>query len=275
MRSRPWDDPLDKRWKHQKGKVREVVLERYAPCEPAVMEQIYNFLLLEEKFPLELVHRVIDRMASISAATTVMTYEEIVQFVQDLPDDYIIACGPCACRLHTAEMLGPDARDLPGGKLDYCRQTPLNVDIQVAVSGEKFAKLETYEVISKQQLLDLEKQCFEMGLVSNIYQMLDGESGICHCSSATCVPLMANKALGGGSTVIRRGRFVPQLDLERCAGHGACVTVCHFDARSIVTRGGREVSQLNAAQCRGCGLCAAVCPEDAISMRERGSKSER
>jgi NAD-dependent dihydropyrimidine dehydrogenase PreA subunit len=264
-----WELTEDKRRKIQDGNVREMIIGLYAPCEPLIMENILNFLKYEKKYPLALVHKIFDRFASMTVYTTVVTFDEVCEFIEGIPDDFAIAVGPCACRIHTAEELGPDARDLSAGNLEYCQQTPLNVDIQIATCGEKFGELEAYSPISKKELLELEKKCFNMGLVANIYMMFGGDAGICHCSSATCVPLMANQAIGKKSTVIKKGAFWAKTDFDSCTGNGDCLKVCHFDSRKIVERNGKLVSVIIGNGCYGCGLCAAVCPEKAISMTQR------
>ena len=233
------------------------------------MERIIQFLQYEKKYPLRLVHRIVDRLCSITIATTVVTHDEIIEFIKGLPDDFAIAVGPCACRIHTAEMLGLDAKDLSVGNLEFCRQTPLNVDIQIAKCGEKFGALETYRPISKEELLDLEAECFNMGLVANIYQMMGGEAGICHCSAATCVPFLANEAVKWKSSVIKKGKYVAGTDRNACNGTGNCVKVCHFNARKVVAREEKLFSTVDSDRCYGCGLCAEVCPEKAISMTLR------
>lgn len=269
MKDRRWEQSPDERRRIQKGKMRETLIGCYAPREPLVMEYILKFLEYEKKLPLGLVHQIIDRLASISVATTVVTHEEVVRFIEELPDDFAIAVGPCACRIHTAKMLGPDARDISAGNLEFCRNTPINVDIQIAKCGEKFGELEEYKPITKKELLDLEAECFNMGLVANIYQMMGGEAGICHCSSATCAPFLANEALNGKSSVIKKGKYVASTDKEVCNGTGNCVKVCHFKARKIVARNGKLFSTIDSGRCYGCGLCVDVCPEKAIFMTQR------
>ncbi len=264
-----WMLPEEERLAIQDRRLRELLIRYYAPREPMLMGGIFKFLQVEKKYPSHLVHKIIDRLASITIATTVMTYHEIVEFIQGLPDDFVIARGPCACRLHTTE-LGKDARDLSAGRLDCCMETPLEVDIQIATCGEAFGKLSTYTIITREELLGLEEQCRNMGLVANVYTMLSGEAGICHCSSQTCIPFMANEAIDQRSVVVRPGRYISRTDLSRCKAHGDCVKVCHFNARRITERQGKPVSTLaDPARCYGCGYCAEVCPEGAITMVER------
>jgi NAD-dependent dihydropyrimidine dehydrogenase PreA subunit len=271
----PWDLPDAERRRLQEGRLRERVIRYYAPREPRLMEGLFSFLRYEKRYPLRLAHKIIDRLASITLATTVMSYPEIVEFIRGLPEEFAIARGPCACRLHTA-VLGPDARDLAGGNLEFCRASPLDVDIQIATCGEEFGKLPAYRRITRQELLELEVQCRDMGLVANVYTMLSGDAGICHCSSRTCVPFLANEAIGKRSAFLKRGRRIARTDPSRCTAHGRCVQACHFQARRIAEVQGRAVSVLeDPSRCYGCGLCEAVCPEGAITMQERGPGRSR
>ena len=260
---------MEERRKPQEGLFREILIGAYAPREPQVMDVVLRFLEYEKKIPLALAHKILDRLASMTVITTVVTHAEIVDFIKGIPEDFGIVCGPCACRLNTAEKLGPDGRDLRGRKLDLHRQTPLNVDIQIAKCAEKFGKLKSYSPISKAELLALEDECFDLGLVANVYVIMGGDAGICHCSSATCAPFLANEALGGASTVIKKGAFIPRTDGGACNGTGDCLKVCHFHARKMVEREGKAISTMDPSECYGCGLCAAVCPRKAISMVPR------
>lgn len=268
-KNRVWELSLEERRKPQAGKAREMLIGAYAPYEPQVMDLVLGFLKIEKQLPLTLAHKIIDRLSSMTVCTTVVTHAEIMDFIQGIPDEFAVVRGPCACRINTAAELGPDARDLAAGKLEFCRQTPLNVDIQIATCAEKFGQLKSYSPISKAELLKLEEECFNLGLVANIYVILGGDAGICHCSSATCAPFLANEAIGGTSTVIKQGALMPRTDSGACHGAGKCLQVCHFHARKMTEHQGQAVSTMDPARCYGCGLCAAVCPEQAIAMVPR------
>ena len=264
-----WERSLGERRKAQRYSLRDFIIGQYAPREPMLMENIHRFLLIERKIPLGIVHRIIDRFASMTISTTVMTHEEVMRFIESIPEDFAIARGPCACRLHTAEAFGPDAVDLAAGQYERCRQSPLDVDIQIAACGEQFGKLDTYRRISKDELLALEKECFNLGLVANVYVLLGGEAGICHCSSSTCVPFLANQAIGGRSNVLKKGKLLARTDSSACNGTGNCVKVCHFQARALRKKLDRQVAVVDPSKCYGCGLCQAVCLEKAVSLVPR------
>lgn len=57
--------------------------------------------------------------------------------------------------------------------------------------------------------------------------------------------------------------LVPEVDLERCNGCGACGELCQF--RGIVSLGSRAL--VFPELCHGCGGCARVCPTGAITER--------
>ncbi len=56
---------------------------------------------------------------------------------------------------------------------------------------------------------------------------------------------------------------VPQIDVSRCTGCGACAEACHFNALAVL---GDRV-HVAAELCHHCGACSRSCPVDAISER--------
>jgi len=59
---------------------------------------------------------------------------------------------------------------------------------------------------------------------------------------------------------------ISRVDTDICAGCGMCVSVCPYDAPSLIFEEGREVGFINTALCKGCGSCAAVCPSGAMQQ---------
>ncbi len=53
-----------------------------------------------------------------------------------------------------------------------------------------------------------------------------------------------------------------------CLGYGDCVSVCKFDALSIVD----GLAVVDYDNCTGCGMCANMCPTKVISMRSDDCK---
>ena len=254
----------------QKGFFRELSIGMWAPFEPQIMKLLLNTLGPRKLFSRQTTLKIIDRLISMSIYTQVATYGEMVAFIKSIPDDFTIACGPCACRKNTLAEAGNDARDLAAGKFDFCQPSPLNLDIQFGESGDKFMKCDGYRPISKPELLELEKESRNMGLVSNMYVMAGGEGSICHCSSATCVPLIVyNNLHNDTARVIKKGGYISVTDSGACDITGNCAKVCHFGAREIVMRNGTASLQYHPSRCYGCGLCEAACQNNAVSMAAR------
>ena len=55
---------------------------------------------------------------------------------------------------------------------------------------------------------------------------------------------------------------IAEVNIQRCAGCGMCVTACPYKAIELVN----ERSQVNGYLCKGCGTCAAACPNKAITL---------
>lgn len=262
-----------KRAQKQKGFLRELAIGTWAPYEPQIMNFLRHTLGPQKIFSQKTLLKIIDRLIGLAIYTQVATYEEMTAFIDSIPDDFTIVCGPCACRKNTLAEAGNDARDLAAGRLDFCRPSPLNLDIQFGVCGDKFKGCEGYEPISKQALHDLEAETRNMGLVSNLYVMMGGEGSICHCSSPTCVPLIVYNHFNDSSArVIQKGHSIAVTDTAACDHTGNCARVCHFGARTLVTESGLSRLVYHPDKCYGCGLCAAVCPNQAITMTARGRK---
>ena len=257
------------RIKLQKGIIKNLVIGAWAPREPEIMKRVLDALNSKKQISRSLTAKILDRIFSIGMYTQVVTYHEVTEFINSMPDSFRIACGPCACRINTAEELGPDAMDIEAGKFEFIKQTPLNVDIQFGVCGEQFGELESYKDITKRELLELEKECHNLGLVANIYVMLNGEGSICHCSSKTCVPLTANNCISGKGHFIKQGELVAKTNPTLCNNTGYCIKVCHFNARRMINENGRMILQYDRVKCYGCGLCESVCPEKAVKMISR------
>jgi len=89
------------------------------------------------------------------------------------------------------------------------------------------------------------------------------------CSAASGAAVKASSVISKG--YVELDPFVAQVDLDKCAGTGACVEACLSDGALYMTE--KEVdgetvrrAEVNPALCMGCGACTAVCPESAINV---------
>ena len=70
-------------------------------------------------------------------------------------------------------------------------------------------------------------------------------------------------AAAGGAAEVGPGQH-PHIDVSRCIGCGACVTVC--PEGEVLGLVGGKAAIINAAKCIGHGLCADACPVGAIEI---------
>ncbi|MEW6727378.1 MAG: CoB--CoM heterodisulfide reductase iron-sulfur subunit A family protein [Bacillota bacterium] len=86
-------------------------------------------------------------------------------------------------------------------------------------------------------------------------------------------------AAGRAATVLTKealvgGGAVALVNQDQCSGCGICVTICPYNAVSLVDKGGKHtVAEVNEVLCKGCGTCVAACPSKALSAR--GFKDEQ
>ena len=75
--------------------------------------------------------------------------------------------------------------------------------------------------------------------------------------------------------VIEVEPIISKVNEDICSGCGMCVSVCPYDAISIVTKDNRRVAKVDELLCKGCGACAATCPSGAMQQRHFTDKQLR
>jgi NAD-dependent dihydropyrimidine dehydrogenase PreA subunit len=190
---------------------------------------------------------------------------QVLQLVDDL--EGAIAVGPCRCRAaHRA--------------CDH----PLETDIVIRTGVEAWTRAfpQEYRPISKEEAKEIVSDCSRQGLWQMVFvhcpvdahrQAQDGghahshatgnEYVICNCCTCGCVPYILNRDLGQRVYPLLRGAYAAHTDLDRCTGHGGCVSACPFEVRALEGGKARLVDA-----CFGCGLCVSACPAGAIMMIE-------
>jgi ferredoxin len=187
-----------------------------------------------------------------------MPTPEVLRMIDDL--DGPIAVGPCRCR--TAHR-GCDH--------------PLETDIVIRTGVEAWTRAfpDDYRPISREEAKRIVAGCSELGMWPMVFihcpvgQHRDAHGSsneyvICNCCTCGCMPYILNRELGQRAYPFLRGASVAETDLDRCAGHGACVAACPFGVRAVEAGKAKFVSA-----CFGCGVCVTACPESAIDMVAR------
>jgi NAD-dependent dihydropyrimidine dehydrogenase PreA subunit len=182
-----------------------------------------------------------------------MTLEEMLEFIDELPEESRLAVGPCRCRLAT-----------------HACDHPLETDIVILTGTQIWLDLfpNDYRVISKEEAKRIVEESYELGLVPMLdrhmyYHGTTNYFVICNCCKCACLPIWAYR-------IYKRSgyHFIPSVyrsvvDLERCEGCGACVDICAFEERRL------KDGKVEVLDCQGCGQCVRVCPNQANRMVKR------
>lgn len=115
--------------------------------------------------------------------------------------------------------------------------------------------------VSREECLDILKQCEDAGLVHNINNYLGRSLVLCNCCSCCCDFLVRMKKYRGLQSVAA-SNFKVRLEKEKCVGCGACISRCQMEALIME----EEKASLIQDYCMGCGNCVSACPSDALSM---------
>jgi NAD-dependent dihydropyrimidine dehydrogenase PreA subunit len=161
----------------------------------------------------------------------------------------IIAVGDCGCRRDAHVCDHP---------LDVC----------LAVDGEAREEIEkhAWHEISLSEALAVLERSHRAGLVHVAYRKGDAPvTLVCSCCTCACNPLRRLKGRDYREE-ITESAYVARFDAAACAGCGACVGRCPFEAFSWGS--GSSVS-FDTKKCFGCGLCVTTCPSGAIAFTRR------
>jgi ferredoxin len=182
-----------------------------------------------------------------------MTLEEMLEFMEGLPDDSTIALGPCRCRLAT-----------------HACDHPMETDIFILTGAPIWLKAfpRDFRVITMEHAQRLVRECYDIGLVPMLdrHMYFRGSTNyfvICNCCGCACLPILAYRGFKREGYHFIPSTRVSVVDLEKCEGCATCVEVCAFKEREM--RGGKAY----VLDCQGCGQCVRSCPAQANRMVAR------
>jgi ferredoxin len=143
---------------------------------------------------------------------------------------------------------------------------PLEVCIQVDNAAKYTLDRGTGREISKDEALQILRDCEEKGLVHVTMNKAHAGHFICNCCSCCCqaLPLVISEGLN----ILDPSRYQAEIDPQACSACGTCRDRCFFNAIVAADPDDEDsVMQVIAEKCMGCGLCQVTCPEDAISLK--------
>jgi len=187
--------------------------------------------------------RVIPVGITIQAKTHVLAFEDVHDIIENARN---ITVTKCTCRLTSRKC---------DKQLEACLQINRGADYNLARG--------TGRQLTKQEALDLVRQCEEDGLIHVVINKQDVDQFICNCCPCCCqtMPVLIKHNI----SVIEPSRFAAQVDPDLCSSCGTCLDRCYFSA---ITQENDETAKVNPEKCMGCGLCQVTCPSEAISMAE-------
>ena len=193
--------------------------------------------------------RTIPVRESIPVEHHISNYDHITDIIQNTEGPIVVK--PCICR---------ERKSVHG---EPCTQTKLK---ETCFSfGEKAKYLigiNTGRIISKDEALDIIRQCETDGLV---FQPSNNQKVeiVCACCGCCCGMLSVQKMLPKPLD-FWSSNYYSEVDTEKCTGCGKCEERCPVNAVYVDTP--VKTARINLLRCIGCGICVATCPSQAISL---------
>ena len=191
--------------------------------------------------------RVVPVARSISAGTSVMSYDEVEALVRKQKK---IVVAPCICR-REHDMVGKGC-----GK-------PLETCLVFGGGAHFYEENGLGRSITRDEAADLLHKGVEAGLVlqaGNAQRPMN----ICMCCGDCCQILKNLNTLETPADAVSTS-YRAEADPENCTACEACVDQCQMAAIEVA-----ETARILAERCIGCGLCVAVCEFDALRLLEKG-----
>ena len=194
----------------------------------------------------------------LPANTAIRSHEQVSKII-DREDSF--AVGYCHCR-HTNKLTG----------------NPCEIEDAPARSCFYFAKVADYMVergfaerVTRDQCMQILKECEEAGLVHNVSDIVGSNLVLCNCCGCCCGFLTMMKKHRGLRNVAP-SNFKMIVDTDTCTGCEECISRCAVEAISLRD----DCAHIDHDYCIGCGNCASICPAESLSMvRESNTEPAR
>jgi len=185
--------------------------------------------------------RVVPVNVALEPDNQIAVFEDVKQIVERARN---IAVTPCTCRVVDGSC---------GKSVEVCMQLDKAADYAVERG--------TGRVLTKDEAIEMLKQCEEEGLVHTVSNTRGLGHIICNCCEDCCInwPGLRTSAVNFAAP----SRFLAVVDTDLCTTCEECVDRCHFDAITV-----GDTAEIDEGLCMGCGLCLVTCPAEAISLRE-------
>lgn len=123
-----------------------------------------------------------------------------------------------------------------------------------------------FQRLSRDQASAVLKRAEQEGLMHSVWTFKTPFiAAICNCNRASgCMAMKTTLDLG--FQTMWKGEHIAVVDETVCAGCGACVERCPFDALTLDLR---TVAVVDDDACFGCGVCRSSCGADAIFLTPR------
>ncbi|MGV8074929.1 MAG: DUF362 domain-containing protein [Syntrophobacteraceae bacterium] len=189
--------------------------------------------------------RVIPVERSVEFFHTVSSYDRNRELIRSKDR---IAVAKCICR---------SQKDKIGMACDKPTETCMVFDWY----ADYFVENKQGRAISKEEALEIQDRCEELGLVSLGSNIADMGIVLCHCCGCCCMSLTSAKKLPRPVETFV-SNYYAAVNSDLCTGCEVCLDRCQMEAISIVD----EVAAINRDRCIGCGVCVPACPTGAMEF---------
>jgi ferredoxin len=190
--------------------------------------------------------RVVPVNIAVEPENRIAPFEDVKQIVANANS---LAVTPCTCRVIDGSC---------GKSLEVC--------IQINKAADYALERGTGRTLSKDETLEMLKQCEEEGLVHTVSNTRGLGHIICNCCKDCCINWPGERV--PGVNFAAPSRFTAVVDADLCTACEECVDRCYFDAIEV-----DDVAKIDSEKCMGCGLCLVTCPVEAMTLKETRDES--